>query len=236
MRTKSIWGNPPKRLYKLINMGLNTWGNDFEACIVGCSDGKFLMPFARRQIKVTGYDIDSIALFGGEKEFPIVLEKKIYKYDPNFKSKEYKLEAKRVYGIIERLNMETISNYAHIEKRDFYRNLPDKKFDIVFTSCSLHYSANKDFTLEDKTNKLKSIVKKNGLLYMDYMMAIDENDYETYPKEKFFRKREILSYFDDKWEIISIRENEHPSFEGAHVDCVKDHFHRFGYLLARRVK
>jgi hypothetical protein len=132
--------------------------------------------------------------------------------------------------------MEEISNYAHIEKRDFYRDVPNKKFNIVFTSCSLHYSANKDFTLEDKTKKLQSIVKKDGLLYMDYMMAIDENDYETYPKEKFFRKGEILNYFDDKWEIISVRENDKPSFEGAHVDCVRDHFHRFGYLLARRVK
>jgi hypothetical protein len=236
MKTKSIWGNPPKRLYKLLNMGYYTWGNDYEACIVGCSDGKFLMPFARKHIKVTGYDIDSIALFGGEKDFPIVDKKVTYKYDPNFKSKEFKLETRRVYGVLERLAMEEISNYAHIEKRDFYRDVPNKKFNIVFTSCSLHYSANKDFTLEDKTKKLQSIVKKDGLLYMDYMMAIDENDYETYPKEKFFRKGEILNYFDDKWEIISVRENDKPSFEGAHVDCVRDHFHRFGYLLARRVK
>jgi hypothetical protein len=236
MKTKSIWGNPPKRLYKLINMGINTWKDNFDACIVGCSDGKFLMPFARKQIKVTGYDIDDIALFGGEKDFPIVDEKVIYDYSPSFKSKEYKLERKRVYGITERLEMEDISNYANIEKRDFYRNVPDKKFNIVFTSCSLHYRANKDFTLEDKTNKLKSIVKKDGLLYMDYMMAIDENDYEKYPKEKFFRKGEILNYFDDNWEIISIRENNGPTFEGAHVDCVKDNFHRFGYLLARRLK
>ena len=65
MKTKSIWGNPPTRLYKLINLAKEKWGTNFSACIVGCSDGKFLMPFAREKIKVTGYDIDDIALYGG---------------------------------------------------------------------------------------------------------------------------------------------------------------------------
>ena len=68
------------------------------------------------------------------------------------------------------------------------------------------------------------------------MMAIDEDDFNNYPLSKFYRKKEILQYFDENWEIISCRENNHPTFEGAHVDCVKDHFHRFGYVLARKKK
>lgn len=236
MKTKSIWGNPPTRLYKLINIAKKDWGNDFRACIVGCSDGKFLMPFAREHIQVTGYDIDDIALYGGIKDFPIIKEKIKYPYSSDFKSEEFELETKQVLGVTERLEIEKISKYAHIEKRDFYRNLPKEKFNVVFTSCSLHYSANKDFTLEDKTRKLQSIVLPKGYLYIDYMMAIDEKDYENYPEFKFYRKKEILNYFNDDWEILSFRENNHPSFEGAHVDCVRDHFHRFGYILARRVK
>ena len=162
MKTKSIWGNPPTRLYKLINIAKKDWGKDFNACIVGCSDGKFLMPFAREHIKVTGYDIDDIALYGGAKDFPIIKEKKKYPYFPNFKSEEFELESKKVLGVTERLEIERISEYATIEKRDFYRNLPKEKFNVVFTSCSLHYSANQDFTLEDKTKKLQSIVLPNG--------------------------------------------------------------------------
>lgn len=236
MKTKSIWGKPPTRLYKLINLGKKQWRNDFNACIVGCSDGKFLMPFARTGINVTGYDIDDIALYGGNKVFPIVNKKKNYKYRKNFISKEYPLEERRVLGITERVEIENVSKYVTIEKRDFYKNVPNKKFDIVFTSCSLHYSINKNFSLEDKTQMLQSIVAKDGYLYMDYMMAIDENDYINYPSNKFYRKAEITNYFDDNWEIISLKENNYPSFEGAHVDCVKDHFHRFGYLLAKRCK
>ena len=236
MKTKSIWGKPPTRLYKLINIAEKEWGLNFKACIVGCSDGKFLMPFARKKIKVTGYDIDDIALNGGIKDFPIVKDKIKYNYSPNFKSKNYKLEARRVLGVNERLKIEKLKEYATIEKRDFYKNPPSKKFNVVFTSCSLHYSVNKDFTLDDKIKKLQSIVSKAGYLYIDYMIAIIEDDFITFPKNKFFRKNQILKYFDNNWEILSFKENHNPTFEGAHVDCVKDHFHRFGYILARRIK
>ena len=51
MKTKSIWGIPPKRLYNLITRAEEDFGKNFTACIVGCSDGKFLMPFAQKQIK-----------------------------------------------------------------------------------------------------------------------------------------------------------------------------------------
>ena len=234
MKTKSIWGNPPKRLYNLINISKKEFKNNVNACIVGCSDGKFLLPFARMGIKVTGYDIDDIALYGGVKAFPIVKEKVKYKYTPNFKSKEYITEEKQVLGIINRLKQENVLKYATIEKRDFYKNLPKEKYNLVFTSCSLHYSANKDFSLENKTKKLQNIVSDGGFLYIDYMMAIEEDDYVTYPSSKFYRKNEILKYFDNNWEIISFRENHNPTFEGAHVDCIKDHFHRFGYILAKR--
>jgi hypothetical protein len=219
-----------------MNLAEKKFGNNFTACIVGCSDGKFLLPFARRTIKVTGYDIDDVALYGGNKDFPIVKSKVKYKYDKDFISENYSLINKRVFGIVERLNAENLSKYAIIEKRDFYKQNPTEKFDVVFTSCSLHYSVNKDFTLENKTKKLQNIVKTGGYLYIDYMMAIDESDFEKYPKEKFYRKKEILNYFDDNWRIISFRENHNPTFEGAHVDCVKDHFHRFGYILAKKVK
>lgn len=236
MKTKSIWGKPPTRLYKLLNLAKNEWGDDFTACIVGCSDGKFLLPFARKGIKVTGYDIDDIALFGGYKDFPIVKNKKIFSYKNDFKSKDYRLENRRVLGITERLQIEKVNEFAFIEKRDFYRNVPKTRFNVVFTSCSLHYSANQDFTLQDKTKKLQEIVLPKGYLYIDYMMAIDEQDYDKYPKTKFYRKGEILKYFDSNWQIVSYRENNHPTFEGAHVDCVRDHFHRFGYILARRIR
>ena len=235
-KTKSIWGNPPKRLYKLINLAEQSFDNNFSSCIVGCSDGKFLMPFARKGHLVVGYDIDNIAMFGGEKDFPIRNDNHKYKYSNDFVSINYPLEKRKVAGLKERLDIEHLSHKAKIELLDFYKNTPNEKFDVVFTSCSLHYSVNSCFNLQEKIEKLQSIVNINGYLYIDYMMAIEENDYSKYPKEKFFRKGEILNYFEDNWEIIHLKENNFSSFEAAHVDCTIDHFHRFGYILARRLK
>ena len=234
MKTKSIWGNPPTRLYNLVNLLEKEYKGKATACIVGCSDGKFLMPFARKNINVVGYDVDDVALYGGEKDFPIRNTKEKYKYSKDFVSKEYTLETRKVMGTLERLKIEELESFATVEKRDFYKNTPNEKFELVFTSCSQHYSLNQDYTLEEKTKKLQSIVKNGGYIYLDYMMAIDEQDYEKYPSSKFYRKGEIRNYFDESWEIISLTENNQPSFEAAHVDCVVDHFHRFGYIFAKK--
>ena len=47
MKTKSIWGNPPKRLYKLMKIAEKSFGIRYTACIVGCSDGKWRSMIAR---------------------------------------------------------------------------------------------------------------------------------------------------------------------------------------------
>ncbi len=236
MKTKSIWGNPPTRIYKLINLAKKECGSNCTACIVGCSDGKFLLPFARERIKVTGYDIDPIDLYGGIKEFPIRPGNPKYEYSPDFVSPKYELQPIDVLGVIKRVEIEGLQKYANIEERNFYKNPPKEKFDVVFTSCSLHYTINNIFTLKEKVELLKNIVKKGGILYIDYMMALDEQDYEKYPDYKFFRNGEALKYLDEDWEIISYYEQKKPVFEAGHVVTTEDHFHRFGYLMAKRLK
>ena len=157
MKTKSIWGIPPKRLYKLINLAEERYDSDFKSCIVGCSDGKFLIPFARKGHFVKGYDIDDVALFGGKKVFPIVPRKIIQQYSKDFMSEDYELKEEEVMGVCKRLKKENLSGNAIIEKRDFYKNVPDEKFDVVFTSCSLHYSVNKEFTLKEMNELVKKV-------------------------------------------------------------------------------
>ena len=136
-----------------------------------------------------------------------------------------------------RINKEDLGKLINIEERDFYKNVPDEKFDVVFTSCSLHYTLNSAMTLEEKTKKLQQIVAPNGYLYIDYMMAINDNDYEAFPKNKFYRSGEIIKYFDlAQWRLISYKENKKPTLEPAHVECPFDHYHRFGYICMQRIK
>lgn len=50
-----------------------------------------------------------------------------------------------------------------LKKETFIEMFLMKKFDVVFTSCSLHYSANKDFTLQEKTHKLQMLLIKTDI-------------------------------------------------------------------------
>ncbi|MFZ2969603.1 MAG: hypothetical protein WA063_00490 [Minisyncoccia bacterium] len=95
-----------------------------------------------------------------------------------------------------------MNKYAKIEKRDFYKFKNKQRFNVVFTSCSLHYSINKDLTLGKKTKMLQDIVIRAGYLYIDYMMATEDADFEQYPENKFYRTCEMAKYFDKNWKII----------------------------------
>ena len=227
MKTKSIWGRPPTRLYNLIKLAENTFDGNFTACVVGCSDGKFLFPFARKGHHVTGYEVDKSALYGGTKKFPVKR--------PNGIKIDH--QERTFPGVQERIQIERLEQVTNIEERNFYKNTPNKQFDVVFTSCSLHYTLNSGFTLEDKTKKLQNIVAPGGFLYIDYMMAIDDNDFELFPESKFYRTREIKNYFDSRqWRLISYRENKKPTLESAHVECPFDHYHRFGYICMQKIR
>lgn len=224
MKTKSIWGRPPTRLYNLIKLAEQEFLTGFSACVVGCSDGKFVFPFARKGHYVTGYEVDKTALYGGVKKFPIKQQ-----------SGEIITQELEVQSINTRVNQEHLQNLINIEELDFYKNVPNKQFEVVFTSCSLHYTLNSQMSLAEKTAKLQQIVAPKGFLYIDYMMAIDENDFVKFPQNKFYRSGEILKYFDLKnWKLISYRENKKTTLEHAHVECPFDHYHRFGYICMQK--
>lgn len=238
MKTKSVWGNPPKRIYNIMRK-LESEKDKLQVCIVGCSDGKFVMPFARKGHHVTGYEIDDIALYGGKKVFPVprksIEKKKYIPSDTKPKFRELESEEKEIQGLIKRLNIEKLKDSVTIIKDDFYRSNTEKEFDLIFTSCSIQYKTNRDLGLETMLNKLKQPVKVGGYLYMDYMMPLE--DRHDWKSELFLRTGQIYNYFDkNMWEIVYCKELKEPVFEAAHADRPSDHFHRFGYVLARRLK
>jgi hypothetical protein len=235
MRTSSIWGRPPKRLYKLIKLAEHSFSDGFNACIVGCSDGKFMFPFARKGHQVTGYEIDKSAIYGATAEFPVFNKNKAVPYYGKYKMEIFPTKPKSYKGCIEKTKIEELEHLVVIEERNFYANPPKIQFDVVFTSCSFQYSINAGQTLEQKTKILQNIVSPNGFLYIDYMMAIDETDYNNFPETKYLRKGKIINFFDNsKWDILSLRENNKLSFENAHIEHPYHHYHRFGYILSQK--
>lgn len=237
MITKSAWGSPPKRIYQFISMVEKNIGLQATVCVVGCSDGKFVMPFLRKGHLVTGIDFDKVALYGGNKIVPIKRNHvNVAKYIPSNKKNKYEslpvLNIK-IDGLLTRAQKEGIADNLGIIETDFYRNNIKGTFDVVFTSCSIQYKSNRDIPINEMMNQLKGHVSKGGYLYMDYMMPLeDKHDWKS---QHFFRTGQIIKYFDKCWRIIYKREMGQPIFEVAHIDRPEDHFHRFGYILAQRM-
>lgn len=236
MKTKSAWGTAGTRLYNFIKKLKNEKGINAKVCVIGASDGKFVMPFLRNGFHVTAIDFDKTALYGGQKVIPKkrdTVNKSIYIHTDN-KPTYTKLPTEIIHidGLQVRAEKENLSDKLTIIETDAYRSCLNKEFDAVFTSCSIQYKSNRDISVNEIMNKLKSLVKSNGYLYMDYMMPLEEC--HIWKEPHFFRNQEILQYFDDNWIIHYIREMKEPIFEAAHIDRPEDHFHRFGYILAQR--
>ena len=238
MKTSSIWGPAPSRIYRFINELSKQEQQHKTVLVVGCSDGKFVFPFLRKGFKVTGIDLDRIALYGGKKSIPIH-RKEIIKREYISSPKKVvfpELETKEIVirGLKERAIIEGLSDNLTIIEGDFYRNPPDDKYDILITSCSLQYKNNRSIPVESIIETLQSCVNIGGYIYMDYMMPLEDS--HEWKAKHFFRKNQIKEYFTDNWEINHIYEMNKPVFEAAHVDRASDHFHRFGYILAKKIK
>ena len=237
MKTKSLWGQPPKRLYKFIDLVNQRADNMRHICVVGASDGKFVLPMLRKGLSVTAIEIDNIAIHGGEKIVPLP-RKNVVKI--NYKEcqgvpeyPEIPYQKIMATGLLERVQKEKLEAKFELLEMDFYHNVSQNQYDAVFTSCSMQYKGNRDLSLQKALQRLQDAVKPGGLLYMDYMMPPEDS--HDWKSELFLRTGHIKAFFQNGWKIIHLRELKKPVFEAAHVDRPSDHFHRFGYILAEKL-
>jgi hypothetical protein len=212
MRTSSLWGKPPTRYYKFLARVEATFPSKFlRVAILGCSDGKFVLPAARRGHSVLAIDIDEIALYGGTKLGPT--------------------GAVQMLGLSERLRREHLSQRVSIVHEDFVEYRSAKRFHAVFTSGAVQYSRNMKHSLEEIVRKLKTYVGEHGYIYVDYMLATEEK----HRRRDNYPTKEIWSNFFEAegWQVIYNRVLP-PLFEAAHVDNPVDHYHHWGHLLAQK--
>ena len=126
MKTKSLWGAPPKRLYKFINL-VNKRPEDMRhVCVIGASDGKFVLPMLRKGLNVTAIEIDSVAINGGEKIVPLH-RNKVIKIDYSQINGEInfsELPSKKVLvsGLLDRVRKECLEQKFELLEMDFYHN------------------------------------------------------------------------------------------------------------------
>ncbi|MFJ9420031.1 class I SAM-dependent methyltransferase [Streptomyces sp. NPDC101227] len=185
-----------------------------SVCVVGASDGKFVLPLARRGVHVLAVERNKTALDGG----PVVLP------GPT--------EA-TMRGLRQRLADEGLSGQVEIVEADIL-DLPDEldAVDAVWTSCSWHYSINHRRPLADFITAMKHLCRPHGGLFgAEYMMPVAPRHLacEHYPEEGEMRR-----FFPD-WEIDW--EAYTPPFrEAPHVEQLHEHTHRMGLLIATHLQ
>ena len=213
-KTSSLWGTPPTRYYRYLQRVQEHTGSAHPTlAIIGCADGKFVLPAARRGFRVWAIDIDETALFGG------------YKTDPTGKV--------HMPGLASRVATEGLEELVEVVHGDFVESPPGRQFDAVFTSGALQYSNNTERSLEQMVDLVGDCVRPEGLLYIDYMLPYEEK-YKGRPncpeaawwKEYFGRH--------DRWDVAYHRVMP-PTLDRAHVEYPVDHYHQWGHVLAQRV-
>lgn len=214
MKTQSVWEETKTFFPIFIDRLEKNCNIPGKVCVVGASDGKFVLPLVKRGWYVTAIEINEVVLYGGLIEFP----------------GQERLE---IPGLISRLREENLENSVRIIHGNFSDCEMNEPHEAVFTSCSWHYSLNHNVPLKDYIQKMQAIVNCGGIFCAEYMMPCEEKHNKI---EHYVREEQLKSYFDQRvWEIW---ENFYTDVfeEKAHVGNIINHKHRMGFLMAKKVR
>jgi len=100
LKSKSVWGYPPRRFFKFLDR-LRKKKLPKTLCILGCSDGTYVLPAAKRGFKVLAIDIDKIAIYGGK----IIIA----------------AQTVVVKGLVDRLKEDRLERYVEVVNGDFMK-------------------------------------------------------------------------------------------------------------------
>jgi SAM-dependent methyltransferase len=184
-----------------------------SVCVVGASDGKFVLPLARRGLTVRAIECDALALNGGSVTLPGPI-------------------VGTMAGLRQRLAVEGLSDRVEIIQADLLDlgGIDLNPLDAAWTSCSWHYSANHRRPLADFLAAMQALCRPDGGLFgAEYMQPVHPRHLgsEHYPEAG-----ELRRYFAD-WNILW--ETYTPAFvEEPHVEQLESHVHRMGLFIADR--
>ncbi|MFA6547622.1 MAG: SAM-dependent methyltransferase [Candidatus Magasanikbacteria bacterium] len=213
LSTKSIWQNT-KTFFPLFESFIEKSDNPRPVvCIVGASDGRFVVPLARKNYDIIAVENDPIMINGGVVEGP----------------NKTKIN---VLGLKERLKIEQLSSSVKIIENNFLDADLPFLVDAVFTSSTWDCTINHNSSLKEYINKMQVILKPSGLFCAEYMMPCEEKHLNV---EHFLDERKINNFFNEDWQILE--EFFTPVFiDEPHVGKIFPHNHRMGFFVAKKIK
>lgn len=206
---ESVWGKPNRSYYRFLRI-LEDTSLPKTIGILGCSDGKFVLPAARKGFSVLAIDIDTTALFGGKMNVggETILN----------------------IGLKKRLEIAKVESLVKIVCGSFLEYPTDQKYTGVFTSGSIHYGENSRYSLAEVIGKMQDFVAPNGLLFQEYIHTSEEDNDRS---RHFVDKNTMALFFENpSWTILKHRKKQY--IEGPNPRNDKEHLIVWGSILARR--
>lgn len=209
--TPSIWSVAGPRFFRFLKR-IEDRNLPKTLAVLGCSDGNYVLPAAKRGFDVLAIDIDSAALYGGT----------ITLY-----GEEYE-----VMGLTNRLRAEGLARRVTVVDEDYVSYSPRNKFSGVFTSGSIHYQDNSRYSLSEMIGGIQSYVADGGVLFMEYIHRSKEN---SDPLRHFLTGKEVASFFPNtEWVVTSNKKKRYTENPNPRNPRVHDII--WGRLYAQKLK
>jgi len=208
--TRSVWQDT--RTFFPLFVEILTSRQLKTACVVGASDGKFVLPLARRGVRVVAVERDPHAVNGG----PVTLPGRTRAHMPGLRQR---LEEEGLGGLVDVVEADLLNAWLGTEP-----------FDAVWTSCSWHYSVNHTRPLASFITAMADLCRPHGgLLGAEYMMPVEPRHLrvEHYPEQGEVRR--FFQGWTIDWETYTA-----PFLEAPHVEQLAEHIHRMGLIIATR--
>jgi SAM-dependent methyltransferase len=181
-------------------------------CVVGASDGKFVLPLARQGVRVVAIERNQTAIDGGSVILPGPVET-------------------TMPGLRKRLAHEGLTGRVEIVQADLLAlTEPIPPVDAVWTSCSWHYSDNHRRPVADFIGVMRQLCRPGGGVFgAEYMMPVEPRHFtiEHYLSEGCVRA--FLSDWGIEWEAYTP-----PFVEAPHLEQLSEHVHRMSLIIATR--
>lgn len=179
-RYSYLWDKPNRRYFIFLNK-IKEKGLPLDLCVLGASDGNYVIPAAKKGFIVTAIENDPIALYGG----------KVLKGDKEFSTA----------GLVTNVKREGVKKFVKIYDSDYITSRISHSFSGVFTSGSIHYQGNSKHSFKRIMQRIQKYVSVKGLLLIEYIHTSKEN---WDPKRHFINTNKMSSFFrEPAWTIFS---------------------------------
>jgi hypothetical protein len=208
---KSFWGDLyssfPLLAAELAGRDLIGW----EACVLGASDGKFVVPLAGGGVQVTAVDVDPVMLYGGDVPRPGRTD--------------------HIAGLVRNLADEGLTDRCVIIEADYMDWEPGRAFDIVMTSGSWPYNRNLKHGLAGVVCRMQRLTGPGGYVFADYLLPYTDAELanELYPQPDDLDRL----FPADEWR--SVHNHDVGLVSESHYGAEEWHSHRYGALLMQRL-